>query len=114
MYLGAISRGWEVGAAPSLVVVDEGVAKSLSTTTLRKGIYVFLFDQSDPESTTEELVKALQNRVANLISVPLQNRGVYNYLGARCVVDFTITGSDRRGRDSNCALDLQIGVPACE
>jgi lipid-binding SYLF domain-containing protein len=39
------SRGWEVGTAPSLVVVDEGIAKSLSTTTLRKGIYVFFFDQ---------------------------------------------------------------------
>ena len=39
------SGGWEVGSAPSLVVVDTGLAKSLSTTTLQKGIYVFFFRQ---------------------------------------------------------------------
>jgi lipid-binding SYLF domain-containing protein len=39
------SGGWEVGSAPSLVVVDTGIAKSLSTTTLKKGIYVFFFNQ---------------------------------------------------------------------
>jgi lipid-binding SYLF domain-containing protein len=37
--------GFEVGTAPSLVVVDTGVAKSLSTTSLEKGIYVFFFSQ---------------------------------------------------------------------
>src|ERR1700730_14045325 len=37
--------GWEVGTAPSLVVVDTGMARSLSTTTLKKGIYVFFFGQ---------------------------------------------------------------------
>jgi lipid-binding SYLF domain-containing protein len=37
--------GWEVGTAPSLVVVDTGMARSLSTTTLKKGIYVFFFSQ---------------------------------------------------------------------
>jgi lipid-binding SYLF domain-containing protein len=39
------SGGWEVGTAPSLVVVDTGIARSLSTTTLKKGIYVFFFGQ---------------------------------------------------------------------
>ena len=39
------SGGWEVGSAPSLVVVDTGIARSLSTTTLKKGIYVFFFNQ---------------------------------------------------------------------
>jgi lipid-binding SYLF domain-containing protein len=39
------SGGWEVGSAPSLVVVDTGLARSLSTTTLQKGIYVFFFSQ---------------------------------------------------------------------
>jgi lipid-binding SYLF domain-containing protein len=39
------SGGFEVGTAPSLVVVDEGVAKSLSTTTLQKGICAFFFSQ---------------------------------------------------------------------
>lgn len=39
------SGGFEVGTAPSLVVVDTGIARSLSTTTLKKGIYVFFFSQ---------------------------------------------------------------------
>lgn len=39
------SGGWEVGTAPSLVVVDARMAKSLSSTTLNKGIYVFFFSQ---------------------------------------------------------------------
>ena len=37
--------GWELGSAPSLVVVDQGVSKSLSTTNLKKGIYAFFFNQ---------------------------------------------------------------------
>jgi lipid-binding SYLF domain-containing protein len=39
------SSGWEVGALPSLTVVDVGVARSLSTTTLQKGMYAFFFGQ---------------------------------------------------------------------
>lgn len=39
------SDGWEVGVGPSVVVVDEGVAKSLTTTTAKDGVYVFFFDQ---------------------------------------------------------------------
>jgi lipid-binding SYLF domain-containing protein len=39
------SSGWEVGAMPSLTVVDVGVARSLSTTTLQKGMYAFFFEQ---------------------------------------------------------------------
>jgi lipid-binding SYLF domain-containing protein len=39
------SRGWELGVGPSIVIVDEGVAKNLSTTTLQKGVYAFIFDQ---------------------------------------------------------------------
>jgi lipid-binding SYLF domain-containing protein len=37
--------GWELGSAPSLVVVDQGVSKSLSTTNLKKDIYAFFFSQ---------------------------------------------------------------------
>lgn len=37
--------GWEVGSSPSLVVVDEGMAASLSTTTMNKGSYAFFFNQ---------------------------------------------------------------------
>lgn len=39
------SGGWELGVGPSIVVVDAGVAKSLSTTTLQRGVYAFFFDQ---------------------------------------------------------------------
>ncbi len=37
--------GWEVGSSPSLVVVDKGAAATLSTKTLDKGTYAFIFDQ---------------------------------------------------------------------
>ena len=40
------SDGWEIGGAPSLVIVDKGAAGSLSTTSARDDIYVFFFDQS--------------------------------------------------------------------
>ena len=39
------SAGWEVGGAPSLVIADVGIARSLSTSSLRDGIYVFFFSQ---------------------------------------------------------------------
>jgi lipid-binding SYLF domain-containing protein len=39
------SSGWEVGVGPSVVVVDEGVARSLTTTTARSDVYVFFFNQ---------------------------------------------------------------------
>ena len=39
------SDGWELGSGPSLVVVDTGFAKSMSTTTLQSGVYAFIFDQ---------------------------------------------------------------------
>jgi lipid-binding SYLF domain-containing protein len=39
------SGGWEVGSSPSLVVVDEGMSASLSTTTLNKSTYAFFFNQ---------------------------------------------------------------------
>jgi lipid-binding SYLF domain-containing protein len=39
------SEGWELGVGPSLVLLDEGFGKNLSTTTLQKGVYAFIFDQ---------------------------------------------------------------------
>ena len=39
------SNGWEIGTGPSLVVLDKGFAKSLSTTTMRSGVYAFIFNQ---------------------------------------------------------------------
>lgn len=39
------SNGWEFGTGPSVVIVDEGMARTFSTTSLRKGVYVFTFNQ---------------------------------------------------------------------
>jgi lipid-binding SYLF domain-containing protein len=39
------SDGWELGTGPSLVVLDAGFGKNISTTTLQKGVYAFIFDQ---------------------------------------------------------------------
>ncbi len=39
------SDGWEIGVGPSVVIVDEGMATSFTTTTARSGIYAFFFDQ---------------------------------------------------------------------
>ncbi|MES0363985.1 MAG: lipid-binding SYLF domain-containing protein [Desulfobacteria bacterium] len=39
------SDGWEIGVGPSIVVVDAGLAKSLTTTTAKDDIYAFFFDQ---------------------------------------------------------------------
>jgi lipid-binding SYLF domain-containing protein len=40
------SEGWEIGVGPSIVLVDEGMGKSLTTTTGRKGVYAFIFGQT--------------------------------------------------------------------
>ena len=39
------SDGWEVGVGPSITIVDEGMATSLTTTTGKDNIYAFFFDQ---------------------------------------------------------------------
>ena len=39
------SDGWEIGVGPSVVVVDAGIARSLTTTTLKSDVYAFIFDQ---------------------------------------------------------------------
>ena len=39
------SGGWEVGVGPSIVVVDAGVARNLTTTTIQSDVYAFIFDQ---------------------------------------------------------------------
>jgi lipid-binding SYLF domain-containing protein len=39
------TAGFELGVGPSLVVLDEGFGKNLSTTTLQRGVYAFIFDQ---------------------------------------------------------------------
>jgi len=39
------SDGWEVGVGPNIVVMDEGAAKSLTTTTAKDDVYAFIFGQ---------------------------------------------------------------------
>ena len=39
------ATGFEVGVGPSVVVVDEGMGKNLTTTTLKDDIYAFVFAQ---------------------------------------------------------------------
>ncbi len=41
----AKSRGWEFGVGPNVVVVNEGVAKNFSTSTLKDDAYAFIADQ---------------------------------------------------------------------
>jgi lipid-binding SYLF domain-containing protein len=40
------SDGWELGVGPTIVLVDAGVAKNLTTTTLNEDVYAFTFDQT--------------------------------------------------------------------
>jgi lipid-binding SYLF domain-containing protein len=39
------TAGFELGSGPSLVVLDAGFGKNISTTTMQRGIYAFIFDQ---------------------------------------------------------------------
>ena len=41
----ANASGFEVGVGPSVVLVDEGLAKTTTTTTLKDDIYAFVFGQ---------------------------------------------------------------------
>jgi len=38
-------KGWELGTGPGIVIVDEGFAKSFTTTTLKDDVYAVIFDQ---------------------------------------------------------------------
>jgi lipid-binding SYLF domain-containing protein len=39
------AEGFEIGVGPSVVVLDEGMAKTTTTTTLKDDIYAFIFSQ---------------------------------------------------------------------
>ena len=39
------SKGWELGSGPSIVIVDAGKAKTMTTTTLKDDVYAFTFGQ---------------------------------------------------------------------
>ena len=40
------SEGWEIGVGPSIVIVDKGTARALTSTTAKEDIYAFFFDQT--------------------------------------------------------------------
>jgi lipid-binding SYLF domain-containing protein len=39
------TQGWEIGVGPTVVVVDEGVAKNFSSSSLKEDAYAFIFSQ---------------------------------------------------------------------
>jgi lipid-binding SYLF domain-containing protein len=39
------THGWDIGVGPTVVVVDEGKAKNLSSSTLKDDAYAFIFGQ---------------------------------------------------------------------
>ena len=39
------TKGWEVGVGPTVVVVDTGAAKNISTSSLKSDAYAFIFSQ---------------------------------------------------------------------
>jgi lipid-binding SYLF domain-containing protein len=39
------SQGFEIGVGPSVVVVDQGMAKKFGSTTLTQDVYAFIFNQ---------------------------------------------------------------------
>ena len=39
------TQGWEIGVGPTLVVLDDGAAANLSTSTLQDDAYSFIFNQ---------------------------------------------------------------------
>lgn len=39
------SEGFEIGVGPSVVVMDEGMAKTMTTTTAKDAVYAFIFNQ---------------------------------------------------------------------
>ena len=40
-----VAQGFEVGVGPSIVVIDQGMGNSTTTTTMQKDIYAFIFSQ---------------------------------------------------------------------
>jgi lipid-binding SYLF domain-containing protein len=39
------TQGWEIGVGPTVVIVNQGIAQNLSTSTLKGDAYAFIFDQ---------------------------------------------------------------------
>jgi lipid-binding SYLF domain-containing protein len=41
----ANSDGWSIGMGPSVVVIDEGMGRSVTSSTLRADVYAFIYGQ---------------------------------------------------------------------
>lgn len=41
----ANSDGWSIGMCPSVVVIDEGMGRSVTSSTLRADVYAFIYGQ---------------------------------------------------------------------
>ncbi len=39
------TRGWEIGTGPTVVIVDQGAEKNLTSTTYKDDVYAYVFDQ---------------------------------------------------------------------
>ena len=39
------TKGFEIGSGPSLVVVDQGIGRSVTSNTITSDVYAFIFDQ---------------------------------------------------------------------
>jgi lipid-binding SYLF domain-containing protein len=39
------TQGWEIGTGPTVVIVNEGLARNLTTSTLKDDAYAFIFNQ---------------------------------------------------------------------
>ena len=39
------SNGWEIGTGPSIVVIDQGAATTMTTSTMNGDNYAFIFGQ---------------------------------------------------------------------
>ncbi|NVO06658.1 MAG: lipid-binding SYLF domain-containing protein [Rhodoferax sp.] len=39
------TKGWEIGVGPSVVVVNEGIAKNVSSSTIKDDAYAYIIDQ---------------------------------------------------------------------
>jgi len=39
------SHGWEVGVGPTVVVMTEGMAKNISSSSMQDDAYAYIFDQ---------------------------------------------------------------------
>ena len=40
-----VTHGWEIGVGPTVVLVNDGIARNLSTSTLKDDAYAFIFGQ---------------------------------------------------------------------